>query len=344
MLVTINPKSGGIHSIHDFKTRLNRVSQRLSLRMPGEPPAPGEPWRDPDETAIYATMVADAIEAINHGPDLGEIVSRGRLVDASERRLAGFTQRVRLRRDGNVARVEIELDPAETLRADPWNSYYATRLAWSDAGATIYRGVQLGRQPTEAQRLEAPEYLDIEDAAGRVSLLAGGLAYHRRVGMRAIDTLLIVRGEVARRFVMGIGLDIGHPATAALEIVRPPLAIAPLDTPLATPAGWLFHLDMRGLVATHWAPIHHPASSAAGEMANAIEAPSIAGRPFGFRVRLLEAGGRAGRCELRTPWNLAMARRINFLGETLGEISVQGDTVLVEYTAHEWIELEAWWI
>ncbi len=165
------------------------------LRMPGEAPIPGELWRDPDETAIYTAMVADTLTITSSGPAMGEIVTTGGLVDAEGKRLATYLQRVQLWQGSRIAWLHMEIDPLETLRSDPWNSYIAARFAWSDPSAALYRGVHLARQQTVARRIEAPEYLEIEEDAGTTTLLTGGHPYHRRVGDRTLDSLLVVAGK-----------------------------------------------------------------------------------------------------------------------------------------------------
>ncbi len=304
MSVTISANTGGIQSIHDFDQRGNRLSQRLALRTPGESPGVGQPWRDPDELAVYTAMVCDTLTITVNSPTLGEIVTSGGLIDAEGKRLATYRQRVRLWQGSRILWLTIDLEPGEALRSDPWNSYLAARFAWHDSTATLYRGVQQMRQPSTARRIEAPEYVEIEDGAGTTTLLTGGHPYHRRVGDRTLDTLLIVRGETARQFNLGIGVDLAHPHTAALELLSPPLVLSEPDrAPAANPTGWLFHLDSRHVVATHWEPIYTGPDDPSGPTGKTI-APATAaahGAPRGFRVRLLDASGRGGSVTLRTP-------------------------------------------
>ena len=136
----------------------------------------------------------------------------------------------------------------------PWDSYYAVRLAWKDPAATIFRGVNLAVVATELRRIESPQFLDIRRAYQRTTLLCGGLPYHRRMGDRKLDTLLVVHGETARSFRLGVGLDVPQPLAAALGFLSPPLVLASQPRPPIT-SGWLFHLDCRNVLATHWEPL-----------------------------------------------------------------------------------------
>jgi len=80
---------------------------------------------------------------------------------------------------------------------------------------------------------------------------------------------------------MGLGVDLTHPLQEALGLLSPPL-IAPhaAAPPVSARTGWLFHLDAKNVVATHWSPL--------------IED----GQNVGFRTRLLETCGRAARTRL----------------------------------------------
>jgi alpha-mannosidase len=117
--ITIHPTTGGIQSLHDFRSRGNRLSQQLVYSAKS----------DEDSTS---RMVADLIEVTDGGTLCGEITSRGQLLDANGKRIAGFVQRVQLTLGSRVATVEIELDPIAMPAADAWNSYFAVRHAWAD--------------------------------------------------------------------------------------------------------------------------------------------------------------------------------------------------------------------
>ena len=66
-------------------------------------------------------------------------------------------------RGSRVLRMELEIEPLEELRSDPWNSYYCVRWAWSDEAAELARAVNEARFVTDAKRFEAPHYIEISD-------------------------------------------------------------------------------------------------------------------------------------------------------------------------------------
>jgi alpha-mannosidase len=324
--VTFDEATGGIRSVHDYKQRGNRLSQQLGFRLPGQRPKPGDVWRDPDLEAAYAGMVAESVEITSAGPVLGEIVSRGGLVDPEGRRLAGFQQRVQVWRGSPVIVLEVTLEIDEQPRADPWNSYYASRFAWADETADVFRGVHQATLPTEAKKLEAPLFVELRAEKFRTTILTGGLPYHRRVGPRMLDSLLVVRGEQRRTFRLGIGLDLPYPQTHALDLLAPPMLIAQTAAPPASgAAGWLCHVDLKNIVATHWDTLEEE------------------GRVVGFRARLLETEGRPGRARLRTFRPISAARQVDFRDETLVSLGLEADAVLLDFTAHEWVAIEARW-
>lgn len=323
--VTIDAATGGVRSVHDFRTRGNRLSQQLAFRLPGPRPKAGDVWRDPDLEASYSTMVADSVTATSAGLALGEITSQGRLVDPEGKRLAGFKQIYRLWRGSQVLSIDVELDIAEEPRADAWNSYYAARFAWNDEAADLFRSVGWATLPTEAKKLESPLFVEARTEHTRTAVLCGGLPYHRRIGLRMLDTMLVVRGETQRRFRLGVGFDLNYALPSALELLNPTPLVSQAPQPSPANTGWLFHIDAKNVVATHWEPLE------------------IEGRVRGFRVRVLETEGRAGQARLRAFRSIASARQTDFLGQTLVDLPLDDDAVRLDFTAHEWLQVEAVW-
>ncbi|MCL6501845.1 MAG: hypothetical protein K6T86_04110 [Pirellulales bacterium] len=321
----IHPETGGIRALHDFAFRGNRLSQQLALRLPGPRPKPGEPWRDPDTNAVYSHMVADAVECTSAGPALGEIISRGRLLDAEGQCQASFVQKVQLWRGIPYALLEIELHPNQEPRADPWNSYYAARFAWAEEEAELYASVGLAAQSTTARRIEAPAYIEIRAPRAGCTILTGGLPYHRRIGSRMLDSLLIVKGESRRRFRLGLAADLKHPAQQALHLMQRFPVVGNVPCPASGRTGWLFHIDARNVVATSWAPL--------------LESGIVRG----FRARLLEVGGRPGRVLLRSLRRPETARQVDFLNAPLIDLAVEDDRVVLDMGAYEWVCVEVRW-
>jgi alpha-mannosidase len=314
----IDPHTAAIRAISDYKSRGPRLGQQIAMRLP-EASGQGD--------NAYSIMAADEITITSPGPLLGETVARGRLLDRSGRRLAGFQQTTRVWRGSRVIEVEIELDLEQLPGPDPWNSYYAARFAWADEASNLYRSVNMANLPTETTQLEAPHFIDVRLDKLRTTLLSGGLPYHRRIGLRRLDTLLVVRGERARRFRLGIGIDLTHPMHAALDFLAPRTMQADAAPP-PNPSGWLFHLDARNVVATHWEPLYPSATAV----------PAV---PVGFRVRLLETDGRPVSLRVRSFRDVQSAQKVGTVDRPAVELPIEGDRLRVELGGYEWAEVEA---
>ncbi len=343
--VHFDPHTGGIRTISDYHSRKPRLAQQIALRLPRG----GEPGADQN----YSVMAADELKVTSAGPVLGEIVSRGRLMDRDGQRVATFRQTTRAWRGSRILELQIELDAERLPGGNPWDSYYAARIAWKDDGAILERGTNMARRSTELTQFESPHFVDICRGKQRTTLLCGGLPYHRRFGPRKLDTLLVTGGETARTFRLGIGIDVPNPLAAALGFLTPAL-ILPDQPPTPTPSGWLFHLDCRNVLATHWEPLP-PAGSdtkdnsrgltapgevtAPGEFAVPGEATAPAER--GFRVRLLETDGRGVRLGLRCFRSVASAQKINRGDVPSMDLEVEGDRISIPLGPHQWIEVEA---
>jgi len=319
----VSPKTGGIQGVFATNVRGNRLSQQLAFRFPGERAKPGDVWRDPDLDPTYTTMVCDSIEPTITGPVVGELTSRGRLIDPDERVLARFTQRVRAVQGLPLATVDIELEIDEHPRADPWGSYYAARFAWVGDDVTLARSVYQTHHESTAKRLESPAYVELNTFSTRTLILTDGFPFHVRTGTRMLDTLLIARNEERRRFRFGIVLDSNHPAQDAAAFMSPLHAVENAAAPASGQTGRLFFIDAKNVIATHW------------------ESMIESDRVVGFRARIMETEGRGGRIELHSPRKILSARQVDLHGATLVDIPAGDDRIACDIAAYEWIEIEA---
>jgi alpha-mannosidase len=296
------------------------------MRLSNPLPMPAGLWRDPDEGIVYSQMVAESIAITSNSSMLGEITSRGRLTHSDGRELATFVQKVRLPAGRAVIEIDVELSPQNEPTADAWSSYYACRFAWQEELCEIRRSIHGASFGTDLKRFEAPDYIEIIGSKARTAILTGGLPYHQRIGPRMLDSLLVVHGETARQFRLGIALEHAQPWQAAEELIAPsPVVTGAYPAPPGASTGWLFHIDARNVAATYWVPI--------------IEA----GASIGFQARLLERAGHGGSVTLRTFREISSAHRLTFAGQRAEELPVAGDRIRIEMSGHEWLELEARW-
>ena len=306
----IDPHTGAVRSVFDFHSRAPRMAQQVAMRLPGMADAEG----------VYSTMAADEVRVLAAGPLTGEVLVRGRLLDRGGQLLAGFEQRTRVVWGSRVIELEIQLDPQRQPGADPWNSYYAARFAWGQDAPALHRDVNQATVAGEAEQLEAPHFVEVRGQAGRTTVLTAGLPYHRRQGVRKLDSLLIVRGETARRFRLGMGIDLPQPMAAALDFAAPSPRVPVAQRP-KNDSAWLFHLDSRSVIATHWEPL--------------LENEA----PVGFRVRLLETEGRQVSLGLRSFRAVQSAQKAGGADRPAIDLAVEGDRVTVPLRPYEWAEI-----
>jgi alpha-mannosidase len=319
----INPTTGSLAAIHEYKSRGNRLSQQLALRLPAAKQKPGDTQRSADEAAVYSTMVANLVETTIATTALGEIVTRGQLVDAEGKRLSGFVQTYRIWRGSRVLHIEVELDPVEEPKADPWNSYYCCRFAWADELAELFRTVNQVRQATTQKQFEAPHYIDLVGAKQNTTILTGGLPFHRRYEDRMLDTLLITRGERQRKFRFGIGVDLTHPLHEAIGILSTPFVTASVPQPASGSSGWLAHLSSRNVIATSLGPLDEN------------------GRITGLRMRLLETDGRPAKVVVSVFRPVKSAATVDFLGNKMADCTIEEGKIKLDLSSYEWTELVA---
>ncbi len=306
--VHFDPHTGAIRTIADYHSRGPRLGQQIALRLPQ--------GGDPGADVNYSIMAADELTVVSAGPVVGEILCRGRLLDHEGRRVANFRQTTLARRGSRILEIQIDLEIDRQPGPNAWDSYYAARFAWKDEMAVLRRGVNMADQATELMQFESPWYVDICRSKQHTTLLCNGTPYHRRFGLRKLDTLLVTQGERARSFRLGVGIDVPNPMAAAQGFMMPPL-ILPDAPKTALPSGWLFHLDCRNVLATHW-----------DVCAN------------GFRVRLLETDGRGTRLGLRCFRSVASARRTNADDSPLLDLKIDGDRVEIPIDPYQWVEIE----
>ena len=321
----ISPITGTLQALYDYRNRGNRLSQRLALRMSEkkESQVSGQVAGGGQE---YSVMAADELRIVTAETTRGEIVAEGRLLTREGQKLADFQQRYRLSRGSRVLQIDIHIEPSEELSADPWKSYYACRFAWAEEASDLWRTVNQARHKAGNNRIEAPNYVEIENGETRTTILTGGLPYHRKIGYRMLDTLLIVQGERARDFSLGVGIDVKHPMHAALDFMTPATRLEQTAPPPSSgDSAWLFHLDARNVVVTAWEPWFEDE------------------RVCGFRARVLETEGRQAQCQLSCFRPIQSARQLNFKDQLISECRVEKGQVHLELTGREWQQIEARW-
>ena len=315
MRLSVDPRTGGIASLRDYVHRDNLLSQQLTYRC----------VEGASAEATYARMVADSVTCETRGPVVGRIVSRGKILDREGRSLAGFSQQLTLHRGSRVAWIDWEMAPETACPDEPWSDAFVARWAWHQAGASLYRDLHSVRHATQRRRLEAPGYLELDLPQLRLTLINHGLAYHQQMQENRLDTLLMVGREQARRFRMGLGIDLAYPwheypnhglAAPLLPCTRPPQFTR----------GWLLRVDARNVMASGMRPVDDGHGSCRG-----------------LRVRLLETEGRTVTARLQCCREFVEARAVDFRGTSSATLRCEDGHVVVNLGSREWIEVEAFW-
>jgi len=307
--VEIDPLSGGLKSIRDHKTRVNRLGQKL-LFNPG------------------SRMVAKDIKVTSSGPALGEIVSRGELLGDQNQVLATFQQRVRAWLGRPLVEMRIELHPAQGSAGYPWHAYFGCRFAWRDERALLMRGSGGTSYLTTHTRPQTPDFLELRQGGMATLILPGGLPFHQRQEGRMLDIILQPEGEQATVFDIGIALDRDMPMQTALGLTSP-IAVVPTakGPPHVGSSGWLFHLDAPNLLLTRLMP---------GPMEHGSAAPS----QDAVTARLFECAGHSGHAELRCVRDPKRAVLLDARGQFVLAASPIGDAVPLEVSPNDLVHVQ----
>jgi alpha-mannosidase len=318
--VHVDAGTGGLRVLRDYGARGNRMSQQLIHRRDD---ARGRRATSDDlADTSHSTMVADSCQVTQADAVVGEIVTRGRLQDSAGVSLAEFQQTFRLLRGSRVIELEIHLRPRVDLRANPWHSYFASRFAWASEAADLQRSYHELRCPTKARRLEAPLFVQVDDGAQKTTILTGGLPFHRRIGPRMLDTLLIVHGEIQRDFRLGIGVDLKQPVREALGMLLPTVVIDDLSGIPNTQSAWLVHLNARNALVTGCEPRWKQ------------------DRVVGACFHVAEIDGRSTSVCLRTFRPVSSARKIDAAEQTVSPCDVREDEVRFALASRELTVIE----
>ncbi|HEY3395564.1 MAG TPA: hypothetical protein VGK58_22880 [Lacipirellulaceae bacterium] len=320
--LTVSAATGGIQSLRTHRDRGTRVSQRLVYQKSGA--SRRQSTLERGGANLDTQMIADQLEIGRNDSVVGEIISYGRILDASGELLARFTQTARLVRTLPAAILDIQLDCMKLPTGERWNSYFASRLAWSDEAVTFRRGVQWTARDVARQRIVSPEWIEVSSGEQNIVCLALGLPYHRQAAPTWLDTLLVTEDEDRRQFQIAIALDSMYPTQAALALAtagRPTLAMLP--GPLPASRGWFLHVSARNVLLTYCEPL----------------GPERAG----ISCRLLETEGRHAEATISAFRPFRSAQTTDFRGNAKSLLSVVDGRVVLDVAPHRWIQFEAEW-
>jgi hypothetical protein len=314
--VQFNRQTGGISSVHDYKRRRNRLSQQLAYRLKS---AAG---RSPEaEETAYTRMIADEVRITASTPACGEITSSGRLRDRSGRDVARFRQTARVRRGSRLVELSTEVFDCNQSCQIGRDNYVAVRWAWRDEPLEVRRGLHGASFLTRRKRLEATDFLELEESEGRLQFLSAGPHRYVRPQENRLDCILHDRGE-SHRLDLAIGIDPEAGVANSLDWQLEPLVALTTGRPPLDRAWWLFG----GSVNVRWTAL----------------APLPDGRA-GFAARLQETSGRYVKTSIEAFRPIRSARRTNLLGVPHIELPVRDGRIELQMAGYQWIQIEAEW-
>jgi hypothetical protein len=241
MQVQFSPETGGISGVYSGGTRGNRFSMRLVNHRRGS-----------DDEGLMRCSELRIVSSTAAG---GCIEARGEITDAKQAStLAKFSLRYSLARGSRVIKLEAEIEPSGPptgpLTGQPWQNYIAARVAVVTE-ASIFRPLLRDKvHRARSRRLVAPLGVLIDEAERQTLVAANGLAFHRRVDDRFLDTLLCVEGESRHQFTLHYGFDVANPVTVSRALIAPPKQVPINADPKASQVGWIVHTAPKDLIMT----------------------------------------------------------------------------------------------
>ena len=292
--IQIDEKSGGVRSIQQHSRQTNLAGQQLAIRLP----------KDHVSKTLYADMVADSIETIENRTLTAAIKSTGRLM-AGGQELARFEQTVRIVRGINRIEFNVKLEPIEALTASR-EHYICSRLAWKSEGARLMANVLDSSEQVANQWFHATQFVTIKETdAPSVSMLTGGLPFHRRANRRMLDSVLMTCNESQTEFSFALAIDQPYPCAAAAARLSPTVQLPEDNATELTQSqpDWLFHFNRKNILATSATPIFNEA-----------------GKCNGVSLRLKETESRAAELTISASRALLSAEIVKFNGEVFSTL------------------------
>jgi alpha-mannosidase len=313
----IDQRTGGIRRLRTHGARTTLLSQQLAILV--------DPTRESEDEPLsgFARMQAEKVSFDSSQPLTANCQSEGNLVFGEET-WARFRQQISINRGIRTIEFDVEIELLRELDGRPWQQYVCSRLAWGDEPLGRYRGLHDTHQPVRLEKFLAPSYLHVDNGHTPLTFFSDGLAYHRQSQLRVLDSLLIVRGESARRFRFAVGVGIETPHLTASQRHSDCLAI-PLEA--NTPSQQrFFHLASKNLLVVDSAPTFTPTGNCNGAI-----------------LRFRESVGASGQAALYAPVKLKGAKLLDLSGKPLEALPVTDDRVTLEYHGYKLFTLQLFW-
>lgn len=321
MEVVISHSSGGIAGVYSGAVRGNRLSMKLVRHA-----------ADADHASPEGVMRCERLRIVSTTPAIGQIESQGVILDRPEGTvLADFRLQFRLSRGSRLLQVQGSIHPRQPIQGNPWHHYLAARTAVAGEAA-IYRPLVRDKVHQAAgRRVIAPLGVLIDEAERQTLLVSHGLAAHRKVSERFLDTLLMVAHQSEYQFTLSYGFDVPAPIATARSTIAP----APRQTvrvgSAVPPLGWIMHASPDSVLVQRILAGHRQD----GRRAAVVRLIQTRAQPVTAAVRFPHEVAAALRCaeSVEDPLNLPLP------DSSRPRLTVQGDRVTVPLAAHAVVDV-----
>ena len=323
--VRIDTQTGEMRSITTPNIRGTRFAHQLAFRLPAED-RKNDGRNENSPNYGYTISCADSFEILSAGPIVGKLKVAGRLMRPDGTLAAKYIEIFTVKRLGRVIELEFQIEPLIEPGDSPWDSYFAARFAWTDSLDTLRTGIHGGAYSTNMSQLTAPEFVDFRNELGEsITILTGGLPYHRLFDGNRLDTIFIPRGEKGRKFRLGIAVDVPQPVQAAGDYLLADLQTAAtgmIPVP-KNPFAWLFSVTAKNVIVLRLEPLFEEEN-----------------RLSGLRVILLETENRKTAFSFRSFLPVVKAYKTDLLRTPGEDCPVEGDRVRLEMHGREMLPME----
>ena len=309
----VDNRRGHLKSLYMPGRRGNRLSLMLARRD-----------RLDNGKFSYSEMQAKDVRMLTSSNICGLVRAAGRLVLDGESQ-AEFEIDYELWRGSRVMEVTTRLKGMKPVgNSNPWRSAYVLRLAWPTEAAILH-SFQCGRRhPMANGQTVSPALIEIDESEYRTHYLTGGLAFHRRTESRFLETILPFGGKESESRI-GIGVDLPQPLQTAEDFLDRRYSL-PLSGKVQESQAWLTSVNAKNVI------VH-------------LESPLIndSGETVGLRLFVQETQGRSSNAVIRLMHDVKQAHRVDYLGEGIGKLTTNDDSITIALRANEQTNVDVLW-
>jgi hypothetical protein len=327
MEVQVDPKKGHLRSIHIRDQRGNRLSGMVSLA----PKPAGSHHRISPSDWIGLSQIT--VEQTGASSSQGMCITRGSfdLPTQDANKAPWIEQTIRLQKGCKWVEVCVSGGGFDRKSHTPvwrmvWPSEAATLQMWTHGSRTKWLG------PLQAN----VELIEIDDAEHQVYYATGGLSYHTRQGANELQSLLPIQTDGSLSVSFFLGIDWQRPWETAIDLFETPWLIPPsraeelqsqVSKDRAT-SGWLAQCNHPNLRISFV-----PGSFLGGQIGPYIQSERII-QPD-LLVWMSEGSGKSSRAKISLPKTASEAWKVDFSGQILDKIGIEGSDLVVPYGAWE---------